>query len=340
VILSLSLSLSLSLFFQVFQILLLFYINKTIEAMESEDSASYTIIRVKRKLTTAENDSISTTSDRFQSFKRLRHIGSFVSAPTEEQLTKSNLLKQMGVISPTTTTESTSNISNKKRLRFSDLNPEQFRAYVEKLDEDDGETKKRVKCDDSANEENNNIFNIALTDADLASPKDDLKQKGFVFIFHFNFFIKSFIFLLENEQIVCNGQVLEEVPSGKADSYIYDYYVLMDNLIDFEERSPLEEETVDDTALDDENDENYRYNDYPDEDEFGDEESEENSSDYGDKDEERDEYRFKQFDEEDEYYEQDDDDDFCDEFTKKMNLRKMLSKNAQQSDSEDSDSDF
>lgn len=50
---------------------------------------------------------------------------------------------------------------------------------------------------------------------------------------------------------------------NNAEKYVYDYYVLMDNLIDFED-TPREPDLYDDEEPSS-NDENYRYNDYPDE---------------------------------------------------------------------------
>ena len=149
---------------------------------------SYTIIRVKRKLADTTHSTASDDSDRVNSFKRLRHIGSFANKPDEATLTSNNLLKRMG-------------FGSRKRIRISDLNSEQFQAYVERLDEKDAALRKTKKVkavvegDDhdepvaeevevveepKHNSDDNGIFNIGLTEDDFVAPSQDNNnnQKG------------------------------------------------------------------------------------------------------------------------------------------------------------------
>ena len=230
---------------------------------------AYTIIRVKRKL---NQDTQNESSDRFQSFKRLRHIGSFAQKPDETTLASSNLLKQMGF--------GGGESGSRKRIRISDLNTEQFQAYVERLDDAKTSAKKSKPevtvteeqlevAKDTPIVETSGIFNISLTEEDFVSPQDDNNNSnGMVWIFLKLFLLIHLFFksLDEATAITCNGVILEEVKISKPEQYVYDYYVLMDNLLDFEERKP--DDYVDDPTDADSNDENYRYNDYPDEDEF------------------------------------------------------------------------
>ena len=81
--------------------------------------------------------------------------------------------------------------ASRKRIRISDLNSEQFEAYVEKLDQQDSLMKKKAKSDksvevlaeppkNSEDDDDNGIFKIALTEGDfhLTGQDDNNNQKG------------------------------------------------------------------------------------------------------------------------------------------------------------------
>lgn len=78
--------------------------------MDSEDTC--TVIRVKRKL----NEPLA--GSRYQTPKRLRHIGSFVEQKDEETLGSSSVFKQTGI---------------NKRIKFDDLSLEQFQDFVKDI---------------------------------------------------------------------------------------------------------------------------------------------------------------------------------------------------------------
>lgn len=86
--------------------------------MEIENNSAYTIICVKRKLNEEDNNN----DDRYNSFKKLRHVGSF--AEKRDDKTSKQLLRQVGIAEP-----------NTKRLKVSDLTEEQFKSYVEKYED-------------------------------------------------------------------------------------------------------------------------------------------------------------------------------------------------------------
>lgn len=93
-------------------------------------------------------------------------------------------------------------LSGQKRVRFSDLNQEQFSAYVETLGEKNEENRKKRKMAKKAvtfeqkekdekedekvasDEGSGDLFSIGLTQADFASPKEEEaeeKSKGIQF---------------------------------------------------------------------------------------------------------------------------------------------------------------
>lgn len=69
--------------------------------------------------------------------------------------------------------------------------------------------------------------------------------------------------LLESNQVTINGELL--VPATKQDDYVYDYYFL-ETLIESGDDDDNGRMGGDDEDEVSSNDENYRYNDYPDED--------------------------------------------------------------------------
>ena len=189
----------------------------TIPNLDDDDpSQAYTIIRVKRKLVSTsssnERDDNSAIPGYNASFKRLRHLGSFTasasasaltststsipstSAPPDEEAIRRNSLLKMG-------------LSGQKRVRFSDLNQEQFSAYVETLGEKNEENKENRKKrkmakkavtfeqkkegekeeeNTASDEGSGDLFSIGLTQADFASPKEEEaeeKSKGILFNF-------------------------------------------------------------------------------------------------------------------------------------------------------------
>ncbi|KAH9396439.1 hypothetical protein TYRP_019846 [Tyrophagus putrescentiae] len=224
--------------------------------LDDDPSQAYTIIRVKRKLVSTsssnERDDTSAIPGYNSSFKRLRHLGSFTasasasaststsipstSAPPDEEAIRRNSLLKMG-------------LSGQKRVRFSDLNQEQFSAYVETLGENENEENRKKRK------------------ADFASPKEEEEAEE-----------KSKESSNTTVTTTCNGAVLEEVSSSSSQNdqkdfendpqYVYDYYLMVDYVLSFEETKPKEGTEGDDLWDADSNDENYRYNDYPDEDEF------------------------------------------------------------------------
>ena len=197
-----------------------------------DSSNMCTIIRVKRQL----NDS---NTDR-HSFKRLRHIGSFADKHDENTLSSSAVFRQTGI---------------NKRIKFSDLNTEQFYAYVQKYDNID--------------QVNNNADEVSQCSTD--APID-----GKVIMIELQFFLSDLFFFVD-QQIMCNGEIMQCVDvDTQVDKYIYDYYVLMDDLIDFQETDKDEHLNDDDEPSS--NDENYRYNDYPDDDYADDDSTNSNNS--------------------------------------------------------------
>ena len=173
-------------------------INPATTNFDDDPSQAYTIIRVKRKLVSTsssnERDDNSAIPGYNSSFKRLRHLGSFTassasaststsipstSAPPDEEAIRRNSLLKMG-------------LSGQKRVRFSDLNQEQFSAYVETLGEKNEENKENRKKrkikkisfeqekvveeeDEKKTDEegSGDLFSIGLTQADFASPKEE-----------------------------------------------------------------------------------------------------------------------------------------------------------------------
>ncbi|KAH9525940.1 hypothetical protein DERF_000070 [Dermatophagoides farinae] len=281
------------------------------------DNEYYTVIRVKRKYIEDPN-----CQDRYDSSvtnKRLRHIGSFSQKHDEISLNSQNLLKKMG-------------FKDRKRIRFNDFDDdEQFSAYINNChkyddnDDDDGkfESKKSKQhncCEQTIDE--NDILNISLP----ANDSVDLNQSDTTSNENDNHYT-----------ITCNGQpmitvnnsVADELMLSRQDKYLYDYYILMDDLMEFVEQDDKGDYDIDGNknntnVYDDEepssNDENYRYNDYPDEDGFTDDEDKDDDDDYDDDDDDDDDdYKNgKKFDEFDEYEDEylDRVDNLCDDFDK------------------------
>lgn len=352
----------------------------TIPNLDDDDPSeqAYTIIRVKRKLVSTssnERDDNSAIPGYNSSFKRLRHLGSFTasasasaststsipstSAPPDEEAIRRNSLLKMG-------------LSGQKRVRFSDLNQEQFSAYVETLGEKNEENRKKRKVlkkavtfeqkekdekeedqKTASDEGSGDLFSIGLTQADFASPKEEEEAEE-----------KS----KESSNTTvttCNGAVLEEVSSSSSQNdqkdfekdpqYVYDYYLMVDYVLSFEETKHQKEGTEGDEVWDaDSNDENYRYNDYPDEDEFdseGDSSSSRSATNFGfvgsnseDEDEREAHLRDIDSDQDDylgegggrQYYDEEEEED--DEWIRDMERRMRRAKITDDDDDDDQDS--
>ncbi|XP_027200326.2 female sterile (2) ltoPP43 [Dermatophagoides pteronyssinus] len=233
----------------------------------SDNNEYYTVIRVKRKYVDDPN-----RQDRYDSTvtnKRLRHIGSFSQKHDEISLNSQNLLKKMG-------------FKDRKRIRFNDFDDDkEFSSYInDKQDQKDKESVPK-KCKSTNSEQindENNILNISLPPNDSI----DLNQS--------NTDNKN-----DHSTITCNGMSMimadnsnvDESIISRQDKYLYDYYILMDDLMEFVEKNDKGDYDIDGNKNsnmydDDEpssNDENYRYNDYPDEDEFSDDEDKEDDDD-------------------------------------------------------------
>lgn len=148
-----------------------------------------------------------------------------------------------------------------------------------------------------------------------------------------------FLLFIENNEnmITCNGQILQPITT-KVEEYVYDYYVLMDQLMDFSDDSDNIDQGLqfDDAASNDSNDEHYRYNDYPDEDEFSDQDDRSESSSYDDEKEELYDENFDRYNEEDE--EDEDMRDICNYMVRKMKLSRTIDSD-HDDDDEDDDED-
>ena len=145
----------------------------------------------------------------------------------------------------------------------------------------------------------------------------------------------------------------KEIFKDEELDYVYDYYYLSESPIFFSEQDNLHhyqssserryDNYIDnddyfngaDSDLDDKDNENYRYNDYPDEGEFSNDDTNSDLDDKEDKedyDDEDDGYKLRNFDhdylggylEDDGINDNDEnEEEFCNEFERKMNLKKL-----------------
>lgn len=134
---------------------------------EIMDAPAYTIIRVKRKRVNELNEDNSNL-DRYVNTpnKRLRHIGSFAQAKSEEELKASKILLQTVGLQG----------DGLKKIKINDFSSKQFVKYVQNLNSTEDRFEGKGAKNDDQNAINNNIDDLKdekEVESDVSSDVDD-----------------------------------------------------------------------------------------------------------------------------------------------------------------------